>query len=292
MNKLNIGNELTGETGENIESLTKSGFGDSTEDFNLISSVIGTDIQSVNLKKVMTTVSDVKGGENHDESNENSNDSKPDKSLSENPDSNLHSSVNPDDLNSGSQNNPAGTFQEISKVIEDLSAPSDIKENSVVSDSVHTDEVIFEEEEEIVEKDFTSLTKDELLTELQSVLNNENIKSVENIIEEIKNCFEELIETEKKAALEKFVFDGGKESDFKYVGGKLDNRFEALLNRYRSKKASFLADLGKQKDINLQKKHEVLEILRKLVDAEETTTSISSPNTRKWWTAARSPPTT
>jgi hypothetical protein len=277
MNNLNVEDELRDETGESISAPDIIGSGVPFEEFSLFSSVIGTDIQSVNLKKVMTTVSDVKGGENPDEINENPNVVNSGLPFPENTDSDREPSANSVDLKPGFSDDSSPADVELSTVRKAELPSTEIKEHSEIPVSVQTEDVILEEEdEEVVEKDFGHFSKEELVNELQSILNGENIKALEKIVDEIRNCFEELVENEKKAALENFISKGGKESDFKVVNSKIDNRFEALMNRYRSRKASFLADLGKQKDTNLQKKHLVLESLRKLVDSEETTTSIGA----------------
>jgi hypothetical protein len=132
-----------------------------------------------------------------------------------------------------------------------------------------------EEKEEDEEVDYSSFTKDQLVKAAEDLLNEENIKKADSSLKELKNHFEEIYSGEKKLALEKFIGEGGTEDDFNYKGDDLDARFESVVRTIKEKKDRFMADMEKTREQNLAAKNLVLEKLRKLVDAEENTASIT-----------------
>jgi hypothetical protein len=133
-----------------------------------------------------------------------------------------------------------------------------------------------EEEDESEEKDFSTLNKEELIHEMETVLKTEDMKKVERQVRKIKPFYDEIFEQERKESLQKFIDEGGVEVDFVYVGDALDLRYSNIYEKYKTRRNNYYADLDKEKDANLQRKHEVLEKLRNLVDGEETTTSIGA----------------
>ncbi len=137
------------------------------------------------------------------------------------------------------------------------------------SDSDDDDDM--DEEEE---KDYSEFTKEQVINELDEILKGDNLKKIERQVKELKHLYDDFYEAEKKAALEKFKEEGGAAIDFQYAGDALDNRFSSLYDKYKTRRQNYYASLEKEKEVNLQQKHEILEKLRSVVDGEETTTSI------------------
>lgn len=156
--------------------------------------------------------------------------------------------------------------------------PAEMPSKPAAYPAEHPDfpEALIQEEEEGVDPDFGKYNREDLIKELQNILDDKDIKWIEREVNTIKAAFDELTDSRKQESLKKFLEKGGSENDFSFKNDALDNRFEALMNRYKARKTNYTADIEKQKEINLQKKHEILETLRKLVDAEETTTSIGA----------------
>jgi len=158
---------------------------------------------------------------------------------------------------------------------------NDKKDDKPVSEG-ETDEEHGEEDaehdidDEEEQKDYSTFSKDEIIEELNEILKGDDMKKIERLTKELKSFYDDLYENEKKEALKKFIDQGEAEVDFEYAGDALDSRFSALYDKYKSRRNHYYADLDKEKDINLQRKHEVLEKLRNLVDGEETTASISA----------------
>ena len=133
-----------------------------------------------------------------------------------------------------------------------------------------------EVEDEVEEIDYSTLNKEGLIHEMEVVLKVDDMKKVEQQIRMIKPFYDDMFDHERKESLQRFLDEGGAEVDFEYAGDALDSRFSSIYEKYKARRNNYYANLDKEKDINLQKKHEVLEKLRSLVDGEETTTSIGA----------------
>ncbi len=143
-------------------------------------------------------------------------------------------------------------------------------EDELVKEETHQEEVIEED------KDYSVLKKDELINEFEELLKIDDIKLAEKKIKELKPFYQQIVESEKKEALQKFLDDGGVEIDFKYVGDALDSRYANLNDKYKGRRNAYYSELEKNKEDNLARKQEILEKLRAIVDGEETNASISA----------------
>lgn len=131
------------------------------------------------------------------------------------------------------------------------------------------------EQEDIEEKDYHSLSKEELVTEIEALLDHNNYRQIDKILKEIRPAYDEIHDAERKAAMEKFIAEGGEETAFDYKPDDLDNRFEATYTLLQDRKSQYFREQEKNKETNLQKKQDVLEKLRELVDGDETNASIN-----------------
>jgi hypothetical protein len=133
-----------------------------------------------------------------------------------------------------------------------------------------------DEDDEDEEKDYGTFSKEEIIHEMEELLKTDDVKKIEKNVRELKSLYDDIFEKEKKESLQRFLEEGGAEVEFEYAGDALDSRYSAVFERYKTRRNNYYANLDKEKDTNLQKKHEVLEKLRSLVDGEETTTSIGA----------------
>ncbi len=134
----------------------------------------------------------------------------------------------------------------------------------------------FEEEEDDDSDlpDFSAYTREQLVEAIEELVKLDSFKRSERVLAEIEplfNTFETQIKSEAK---EKYITDGGEEDDFEFRHDELFNRFDASLRLIRDRKAAFYREREANKTRNLEKKQELLETLRSLVDGEEATTSI------------------
>ena len=187
---------------------------------------------------------------------------------------------------------PNVSLPKVTNKEETSEQPTDHKDNesddAPVSDAEKdTDEEDHSAEEDDLEDeeiDYSQLKKDELINAYEKIIALDDLKLIEKKIRNLKPFYEEIVEAEKKAALQKFMEDGGSEIDFQYVGDALDARYHNLSEKYKRRRNAYYQELEKNKDENLLRKQEVLEKLREIVDGEETNTSISAlKNIQKEW---------
>jgi len=129
-----------------------------------------------------------------------------------------------------------------------------------------------EEEKEVVPvMDFKTMTMEQLVKELESLVKNQKIQAIKSNVESIKKVFDTKfgeILAEKKAA---FLEAGGESIDFHY-GSPLKVSFNELLLEYKSKRNKHYSDLeGKLKE-NLNKRIEVIDNLKAIIEKADSST--------------------
>ncbi|MEQ8711648.1 MAG: DUF349 domain-containing protein [Cyclobacteriaceae bacterium] len=124
--------------------------------------------------------------------------------------------------------------------------------------------------------DFDKLSKEELLKIVAELAELSDPRRAEGISRDVKSAFDAVFGKERTEALEKFTADGGESSDFEYKHDIDAEKFEGYLKIIKERKAKYYHELEKQKDSNLERKNELLEKLRHIVDGEESNTSINT----------------
>lgn len=145
--------------------------------------------------------------------------------------------------------------------------------DNVVQEASDEDESEESEEEEL---DFDHASKDEIITKIRDVKNEDNIRSLDRVLKAIKPRFDELYEISKNEALQNFVSEGNEADAFEYHGDEIDKEFFTLYGQLRSKRNKHYKDLENAKESNLKKKEHLLEQLREIVDGEESSNSINA----------------
>lgn len=127
------------------------------------------------------------------------------------------------------------------------------------------------DDEEHKHADYSNYTKPQLVSLVKELARENNFKKVDNILKEIKPLYEEIREKERSAALEKFIAEGGEPDGFDYKGDELDNAFDATMKVIRDQRSQYFRQQEDHKNENLQKKQELIEKLRVLVDSPDNT---------------------
>ena len=154
------------------------------------------------------------------------------------------------------------------------SEKSESEGDEEVEDEQEGDE--HEEEEQEEEFDFDHADKNELLSKLREIRNEEDFKRLDKILKAIKPRFDELYELEKNEALQRFVSEGNEADAFEYHSDEGDKEFITLFGQLKSRRNKHYKDLQNQREDNLKKKERLLEQLREIVDGEESTQSINA----------------
>lgn len=158
------------------------------------------------------------------------------------------------------------------EIVEEPSEKAD-----VVAEEQHDhDEDEHEDDDDDEHVDYSNYSKEELVELIKALAKDDNVQKAERIVREIKPLFDEIRETERKEALDKFIAEGGEEVDFEFKYDELTNRFDANYKLIRDRKSAYVKEKEQQKESNLKRKQEILEKLREFVDSEETNISFNA----------------
>lgn len=133
-----------------------------------------------------------------------------------------------------------------------------------------------DEEQEEEEKDYSGYNKAQLLEELGRLGREGNPRQIAQPLRDLKTVLDEKIEEEEKAALEKFIAEGGDKEDFEYQHDDTTKNFNKLYREVWQKRRQFLNDAEAEKQKNLERKNQLLDKLRNLIDNDETEDSFKS----------------
>ena len=126
------------------------------------------------------------------------------------------------------------------------------------------------ETEEEPEVDYTSMTREELLSAFNELMN-EDINKIRNRATTIRNQFNLLNKEMEKQAFEAFLADGGNKDDYHPTNDALAETFYKAYDEYRARRQKMQEELEAQKQRNLEAKQQILEELRSLIDKDEET---------------------
>jgi len=155
------------------------------------------------------------------------------------------------------------------------------------SDDEHEEETQEVEEE----KDYHSLSKKELVAELKELLNSKPVQQIKNEVEEIRSEFNAKFNEELEHEKEEFLANGGNIIDFHYTT-PLKKEFNSLYFDYKEKRNHYYRSLKKDLSANLERRQELIEELKGLLNAEEninTTYKHFKDIQERWHTAGPIP---
>jgi len=124
--------------------------------------------------------------------------------------------------------------------------------------------------------DYSQYGKKELVQLVEGLLKENDLRKTDEVLRHAKPVFDELRESERAEALERFIAGGGEKDDFDYKPDELSQRFEQAVRGLRDRKTSYMKDQEKSREKNLHDKQSLLEQLRQLVDSEETNVSLGA----------------
>lgn len=167
------------------------------------------------------------------------------------------------------------TAEEASPVKEEKSAAN--KEKSLeTEDDLHDDEEEEEDEEDHEEElpDYSEFSRLQLVEVIEEIAQQSTFNRTDRILSEIVPLFEESEQKLREETKAKYLADGGEEDSFEFRHDELFNRFDASHRLIKDRKHSFYKEKEAAKARNLQRKEELLDQLREMVDGEEATTSL------------------
>ena len=157
---------------------------------------------------------------------------------------------------------------------ESLSVENQLNNDEFESTSVDlsiTEDDDQENENEQVFEDYSELSIEELVISLKNLIENSPVQQIKSPIDQIKNAFNEkfgALLAEKKQA---FLDEGGESIDFQFSHPS-KSEFNKLLSDYRVKREAYYANIEKKLNENLEKRLQVIEELKALIDDAEVST--------------------
>lgn len=126
-------------------------------------------------------------------------------------------------------------------------------------------------EEETKTVDYSKSTLEELVASLKNIIANNPVHKIKSQVEAVKSVFNQkfgALLAEKKEA---FLADGGNVIDFQF-SSPIKSDYNTLLSDYKKQRDAHYNDLEKQLNTNLEKRVQVIESLKDLIDEANTST--------------------
>lgn len=143
----------------------------------------------------------------------------------------------------------------------------------------------------IEKKDYHAMSKEALVDELEKLLKKEKVQAIKEHVEEIKTEFNAKFDEELEEKKEEFLHEGGNIIDFHY-STPLKKHFNSLYFDYKEKRNKYYQQLKQDLNQNLEKRQEIIEELKGLIDVEEninTTYKHFKELQERWKTAGAIP---
>ncbi|MDF1576082.1 MAG: DUF349 domain-containing protein [Bacteroidales bacterium] len=138
------------------------------------------------------------------------------------------------------------------------------------------------------EVNYALLSKEVLIKLLKEKLDKPGTGNIRKEVEDIRQVFYEKVDAVLEEKKKNFLDEGGNLEDFKPAEEPVETEMKELLYKYKGLKAEFTRQLEKSKKENLQKKQEVLEGFRILMEGQESfdTTFKKFKELQKQWFSA------
>lgn len=131
-----------------------------------------------------------------------------------------------------------------------------------------------EEEDNSELPDYTTFNREQLVEAIEAATQIGNFSRTDLIVVGVEPLFRTFESNIRAEAQAKYIADGGIEEDFEFRHDAFFNRFDASLRLIKDRKSAHYREREANKTRNLEKKQELLERLRELVDGEQATGSI------------------
>jgi len=123
------------------------------------------------------------------------------------------------------------------------------------------------------QKDYTKLSEEELIAELNSLLKEKPVQEIKTQVEEIKTEFNSKFNKELEENKEKFLAEGGNIIDFYYTT-PIKKEFDTTYYHYKHKRSDYYKNLTKDLNENLKNRLNLIEELKELFNEKENTSTI------------------
>lgn len=118
--------------------------------------------------------------------------------------------------------------------------------------------------------DYNKYTQIELVNALRDVLTESETRDIKSDIDAIKAAFYKNMKDNEEAAKKLFIEESGAEEEFKAEEDPYENDIKDLLKEYRQIRIDYSKQLEHEKEDNLQRKYDVIEKIKGLINTEES----------------------
>jgi hypothetical protein len=143
-----------------------------------------------------------------------------------------------------------------------------------LSEDIDPEEIQEDELEEESNKaklaNYATLNEAELLNSLRELLTNEDVDFIKNDIDAIKIYFFRIYRANIEAQRASFIEAGGNPEEFKAESDPVEIDFRILLKQYQDKRSEHNKKIDEIKEVNLQKKYEIIEEIKALINNKES----------------------
>ncbi|MBN1132900.1 MAG: DUF349 domain-containing protein [Bacteroidales bacterium] len=122
------------------------------------------------------------------------------------------------------------------------------------------------EEEKI---NYELLSKEDIVKIFAEKIKSQDLEKIRIDIDDITEAFQKKHETELEEKKKRFLNEGGNIEDFKPFEDPAEKQMKELLDQYKSLKAEYNKQLEITKTQNLEKKNEILEAFRELMEGQD-----------------------
>lgn len=142
------------------------------------------------------------------------------------------------------------------------------KEEPVATEAVAEEQP--KEKEERAPVDYSTLTEVELINAMRDLLENHAEEDIKVDVDSIKLNFYKKHRAQADEEKKKFVEDGGAEEDFEASNAPYEDDLRNLLKEFRQIRNKQHRELEDEKEENLQRKYEIIEEIKNLVNRKES----------------------
>lgn len=184
---------------------------------------------------------------------------------------------NSSEITESANQNPNPELNELDKaekahVIEEQEVakmPDSAEDSNHSEEEDHLEE---ESQEEIELPDYSEFKNEALLLEAKSLFKNYEPQKIKRQMEAIRFQLLHNLDVERDEKKQEFLDKGGVEIDFEYHQ-PMREQFKALYQEYRVRRNQYYAQLKAELEMNLERRKQIIERLKDLVDKEENLTS-------------------
>lgn len=144
--------------------------------------------------------------------------------------------------------------------------------NDSIVDEPETDptaKIAIDIDSEFKKIDFSNLSKQDIVVQLNQIVNNYHVKDIKDIFETGLKAYKNLFDIDFNKTKETFISSGEKEEDFSFRDSTKE-QIDLIEKIYRTKKHEHHKSLEDRKETNLKAKYGIIEQIKDLINKEES----------------------